>query len=274
MTQLQIVVVSALFPLLIGAIWVIVKNTYRLFRTKILHGDIACRILSHEFNEKISHTRLKIAYAGREKEIVREIMFTYILRLPKFIDRFLASIHIANAYLTCDMGGLATLLGTVDNKYAPPMVHLWKIPKIIKYSVSVYTGFFLFYTTILMLILPVLGWFFLNLGPYGKFSLDSVPNSVIITDDNGRAVQLPIVLNPGVELIWNVNYKVGLNAKGFGVDTPYKILSDFPARSFRTPKPRYFAWVGSGSINLCLGDKWNRLPTELDKKLIIAIGAN
>lgn len=274
MTQLQIIVVSALVPFLLGAVWVMSKNGYRLFRTKILHRDIAYKVLVHTFHEKACETRIKIAYAGRDKEIIREILFTYRLRLPAFIDRFLANIHIATAYLTCDMRGLTTLLGTEYYRTAPLMVHIWKAPRVIKYPISVVNGIFFFYVTFLMLVIPVVGWIFLNLGPYGKFSLDSVSHSVTITDENGRAVQLPIVLSPGAELIWNVNCKLGLNAKGFRMDAPYKILDDFPARSFRTPKPGYFAWVGSGSIHLCLGDKWNRLPTELDKRVTIGIGSN
>ena len=198
-------------------------------------------------------------------------MFTYRMNLPAPFDRFLAYLNIASAYLTCDMRGLTTLLGTEYYRFAPLMVHVWKVSKVIKYPVSVVTGLFLFYITFLMFI-TIVGWIFLYWGPYGKFSLDSLSESMKIVNSEGITIQLPIVLNPDTEYIWDIKCKMGLKAAGFKVDTPYRILKRFPPRTFCAPKPGRFTWVGHGTTNLYLGDKWNRLPTELGERLIIGIG--
>lgn len=251
---------------------VIFLNMYRFFKVRVMHKDIAIKVLNHQVKERSFNTRMKIAYTGAGRDIIRDILFTYRLRLPAPFDRFLAYVNIASAYLTCDMCGLTTLLGTEYYRTMPLMVHIWKVPRVIKYPISVVNGIFFFYVTFLMLVIPIVGWIFLNWGPYGKFSLDSLSERMRIVNGEGKNIQLPIVLNPGTELTLEIQCKMGLKAKGFKIGTPYRILNRFPPRTFCAPKPGRFAWVGRGTINLCLGDKWNRLPTELGERLIIGIG--
>ena len=124
---------------------------------------------------------------------------------------------------------------------------------------------------ILMLVIPI-GWIFLNWGPYARFSLDSVNESTRIVGVDSQIVQLPIVLKPGSEIILDISYRMRLNARGFSADTPYKFLKGFPKRTLRPPKPGKFTWVGSGNVNILLGNRWNKLQTELDKKIIVGIG--
>lgn len=256
----------------LALIRVIIINMYRFLRVRIMHKEVAIRILNYQVKDGNLNTRVKIAYAGSGKDIIRDILFTYRLRLPAPFDRFLAYLNIASAYLTCDMRGLTTLLGTEDYRTAPLMVHTWKVSRVIKYPISVVNGMFFFYVTFLMFIVPIVGWLFLNLGPYGKFSLASLSESMKIVNSEGVNIVLPIVLNPGTELILDIQCKMVLKAKGFKIDTPYRILNRFPTRTFCAPKPGRFAWVGRGTTNLCLGDKWNRLPVELGERLIIGIG--
>lgn len=272
MNALQIV--ASIFGILTGValLRIIVVNIYRFFKVRVMHKEVAVKILNHQIIDGTFKTKVKIAYTGSNKDILRDILFTYRLKLPAPLDRFLAYVNIASAYFICDMRGLTTLLGTEYYKTAPLMVHKWKVSKIIKYPISVYSGIFFFYGTFLMLIVPVVGWIFLNWGPYGKFSLDSLSQSMKIVNSEGEDIQTPIVLNPGTELILDIQYKMGLKAKGFKIDTPYRILKKFPPRTFCAPKPGRFTWVGLGSADFCLGDKWNRLPTQLGERLIIGIG--
>jgi len=251
-----------------------VTKTYQFINRNVLYGDISCSVLKHSTRGKTYNTKIKIAYVGKGSEIIRDILITYELKLFAPIDRFLAYVRIGTAYLMCDMQGLATVLGTKDYKTAPMMVHIWKLPKFVKYPLSVINGIFFLYLTALMTITPILGWMFLNWGPYGKFSLDSVRSSLRISDANGNVIQLPTVLNEGGEITLDIHYRMGLNAKGFEIDTPYTFLDRLPPRTFLPPKPGKFGWLGRGSINVFIGKRWNRLLTELDKRVIIGIGGS
>lgn len=258
----------------IPLISIAVTKIYQFIKRNVLYGDISCGVLKHTIRGKSFNTKIKIAYAGKGNEVIRDILITYELKLFAPIDRFLAYVRIATAYLKCDMQGLATVLGTRDYKTAPMMVHIWKSPKLVKYPLSVINGIFFSYLTALMTITPIIGWMFLNWGPYGKFSLDSVNSSLRISDADGNVIQLPIVLNEGREITLDIHYRMGLNAKGFEINTPYKFLDSLPPRTFLPPKPGMFGWVGRGSINVFIGKRWNRLLTELDKRVIVGIGSN
>ena len=273
MTFLEIIELIAVILAVLAVSRIVTLNVYRFIRIKILYKDVACKVLKHQIIRTTINTKIKIAYAGSDRDTIRDILFTYRLKLPAPFDRFLAYVQIATAYLICDMQGLSTLLGTEYYTFAPMMVHTWKTPRLVKYPLSVLNGIFSFYMILLMMVIPLIGWMFLNWGPHGKFSLESIASDMVIKDENGNVGQLPIVLNPGDEIILDIRYKVGLNAKGFKIDTPYRFLNTFPARTFGPPKPGNFTWVGKGLVILFLGGKLNRLPIELDKKVIIGIGS-
>ena len=247
-----------------------VVRLYLFLKRNILYGDISCRVLKHVKYKNSFTTKIKIAYVGNENYL-EDIKFSYQLRYPAPIDRILASINIAIGYITCDMSGLTTMLGNKRYRFEPPMVHLWNVSKFIKYPLSVLYGLSCLYIITLMLLFPIVGWFFLFWGPYGKFSLDSIPDSMKIIAD-GKVVRLPIVLKKGDEVVLEINYRLGMNAKGFSNDTKYKLLDYFPKRTLRPPRPGNFTWVGRGAVSMCVGHRMNREMTEIGERVIVGIG--
>lgn len=260
----------------IGALpvlYLLVSKVYQYVTRNVFYKDVSCKVLDHRIRGKTWTTRIKIAYTGTSSEAVKDVLLSYRLRLPSPYDRFLNYINVAAGYLMCDMQGLATLLGTQHYRFEPPMVHLWKLPRPVKYPISFLFGLIFLYDTLLMLLLPPLGWIMLNSGPYGRFSLDGIMEDMTITNEKGKVIQLPTILHPGTEIILDFKYRMGLKAKGFPVDTPYRLLNDFPKRTFRPPKPGDFVWIGKGGINMLMGTRWNRLVTKFGEKVIIGIGS-
>lgn len=272
MTGLELFLTIIGIVAVIPTIRLIFIKTYLFMKKSIFNKDIYCSVLNHSIRGDKGTTKIKIAYAGTGDDILKGIRFTYLLKLPAPIDRFLAYYNIGIGYITCDMQGLTTMLGTQHYIFEPPMIHLSKMPRFVKYPLSVLIGVWWLYYLLLMSLIP-LGWIFLNWGPYGRFSLDSINESIRIVGVDSKIAQLPIVLKPGTEIILDISYRMGLNAKGFSTDTPYKFLKGFPKRTLRPPKPGNFTWVGRGNISILLGNKWNKLLTELDKRVIIGIGS-
>jgi len=256
---------------LIKAIIVWIAN---FVNRNMLSRDIVCNVLNYEKKRSPFFTaRIKIVYSGSQDNILQDISFDYNLRLPSPFDRFLAWINLTTGYLVCDMAGLTTILGTQHYKYEYPMVHLWRISKYIKYPISFLFGILSLYWLLVMILFLPVGWILLNMGPYNKFSLVSIKESIKIVGTNGTIVELPILLKPRSEIVFNVDYEMGVNAKGFSIDTPYKFLSGYPSRTFRPPKLGNFAWRGKGNIFVHLGSKWRRLRQEYDYNAIIGIGS-
>jgi len=129
------------------------------------------------------------------------------------------------------------------------------------------------YNTLLMLLFPPVGWLVLNSGLYGRFSLDSIMEKMTITDGEGKVIQLPTILRPGTEITLDFKYRMGLRAKGFPIDTPYRFLDQFPRKTIGPPKPGDFVWVGKGGISMLLGTRWSRLFAEFGERVIVGIGS-
>jgi hypothetical protein len=254
-------------------LWSIIRWINNIVSRHILNNDIACSVLNYDKNQApIFTAKIKIAYAGNSDNILEDISFVYYLRLPAPWDRFLAYLNVATGYLTCDMAGLAAILGTQHYNFEPPMIHLWEMPRYIKYPISVLCGIFAFYYVCLMILFIPIGWLFLNMGPYGKFRLVSVKDKTKITDADGAIVELPMLLKASSENIYHVEYEMGLDAKGFLIETPYQLLASYPPRTVRPPKPGSFVWKGKGHILVRLRSKWSRLKVEYDNNAIIGIG--
>ena len=77
---------------------------------------------------------------------------------------------------------------------------------------------------------------------------------------------------PLQEAVLEINYRLGMNAKGFSNDTKYKLLDYFPKRTLRPPRPGNFTWVGRGAVSLCVGHRMNREMTEIGERVIVGIG--
>jgi hypothetical protein len=242
-----------------------------IVKKNVLNQGISCSILEHKIRGRVCNTKVKIAHVGVGKEIIDKVLFTYQMKLPAPLDRFLAYIHIGLAFISCDMNELSLLIGTKYNKAIPVNLHLWNVPKYIKYPISVIFGIYFLYGMLLMFICVIPGWFFLNWGPYGRFSLDSLNESMIIVDQNGNEKNFPIILGEE-ELTLDFKYKLGLNAKGFSIKTPFKFLTNLPHKSLLPPKPENFCWIGRGSINLMIAEHWSHLTTKLDNNKIISVG--
>lgn len=274
MTTQTLTLIGISITVLIGLPIIInsIKKGFSFFTRIIFNKDIHSNVLKHRITRTKGTTEIKIAYAGMEDLILRDIRIIYRLNLPAPFDRFLAHYHIGISYITCNMLGLATLLGTQHYKYELPMIHLMKMPRFLKYPLSVFVGVWWLYIVLLMSIIPV-GWIFLNSGPYGRFSLESITKTMKITDHENNNVILPVILKPGTETILNIKYTMGLNAKGFSINTPYRIIQHFPKRTLLPPKPGNFIWIGIPSINVFVGNRWNRLSAELGKREIIGIGS-
>ena len=264
----QIIIVSAIVSFIL--VLPFIKNgfmrIYLFIKRDILYGDISCRVLRHTKYRKSFTTKIKIAYVGNE-DFLEDIIFGYQLRYPALFDRILASINIAIGYITCDMNGLTTMLGNKRYRFEPPMVHLWNASKLIKYPVSILYGL----TYLYMSLVPIIGWLFLLWGPYGKFSLESISDSMRIVAGD-KDVKLPLILKRGDEIILEINYRMGINAKGFSNDTLYKFLVGFPKRTLRPPKPGNFTWIGWGGVSMCVGHRMNRVMTEFSERVIVGIG--
>jgi hypothetical protein len=260
----------------IGALpvlYLFISKIYQYVTRNVLYKDMHCRVLDHRIKGKTFTTRIKIAYTGTRSEALEDVLLTYRLKLRSPYDRFLSYVNVAVGYLLCDMQGLATLLGTQHHRSEPPMVHLWKQPRAVKYPVSILVGLMFLYDTLLMLLLPPIGWIVLNSGLYGRFSLDGIMENMTITNEEGKVIRLPTILQPGTEITLDFKYRMGLKAKGFSIDTPYRFLSDFPKRTIRPPKPGNFVWAGKGGISMLMGTRWNRLLAEFGEKVIVGIGS-
>ena len=257
----------------IPALHLLALKVYQYITRNVFYKDVSCKVLEHRIRGRTWTTRIKIAYTGTTAEAIEDVLLSYHLRLRSPFDRFLNYINIATGYLLCDMRGLATLLGTQHYRFEPPMVHLWKMPKPVKYPTSFFFGLVFLYNVLLMILFLPVGWIILNSGPYGRFSLDSIKENMTITDEGGKVIQLPTILNPGTEIILDFKYKMGLRANGFPINAPYRFLNDFPKRTIRPPKPGDFAWVGRGGINMLMGSRWNRLVVDFSGGVIIGIGS-
>ncbi len=274
MTNQTLTLIGIIITLLIGlpTIRNSIKKAFSFFTRIMLNEDIHSSVLKHRIIRAKGTTEIKIAYAGMEDLILKDIRIIYQLKLPAPFDRFLAYYHIGIGYITCNMVGLATLLGTQHYKYELPMIHLMKMPRFLKYPLSVLVGVWWLYIVLLMSIIPI-GWIFLNSGPYGRSSLESITETMKITDHEGNNVILPVILKPRTETTLHIKYTMGLNAKGLSINTPYRIIQHFPKRTLLPPKPGNFIWIGILSINVFVGNRWNRLSAEIDKKEIIGIGS-
>jgi hypothetical protein len=222
-------------------IWLGVLKVCRFIKSNILNADISCRVLRHSLGEGTCNTEIKLAYVGEKPAILSEILVSYYLKLRPRIRGIMAWVNIAAGYLTCDMKGLSTILGTEWYINYLPLVHRWKSP--LKYPISVVTGLYVFYFLLLgVLFVPtVIPFLFLMSGPYGRFTIDSIADTMTLVGADGSKVKLPIVLNKGDELLLKVKYRIGINAKGFPVETPFRFLSDLPKMTVHPPKPGNFA---------------------------------
>ncbi len=255
----------------IPVIGLIIRKVYQFLSRHLLNTDVACSVLYHKIGHSC-HSKIKLAYSGEKAIVLSDIHLTYKLTLPAPIDSFWANFQIAIGYIVWDMKGLTTVLGTKEYRTEPLMVHRFKWPRFIKYPISTLYGLLFFYILLLEFAFFPLGWLFLFSGPYSKFSLISINQSKIITDENGNLINLPLVLNPGTTMELDIKYKLGLNAKGFETDTPYRYLEKYPRRSFLLPKPGKFVWRGIGNIDMNVGKRLNRLKAVLPDRIIISIG--
>lgn len=266
-------VIAALVVPLVPFLIVGAAKATRFINRFVRNNDVSCRVLNHHRENDIWSTEIKVAYVGEKPAILSDILFSYELEQPSPGDSFMQWVNIAMGYLTCDMQGLTTILGTKDYEFAPPMVHLWK-SRWTKYPMSVLVGLYFSYFILLALLLSptLIPLALLGSGPYGRFALSSTASSMSITYAEGIALELPFVLNQGDERILELKYRVGLSAKGFPADTPYQFLTEWPKRTFRPPKPGNFAWRGRGTLSVLGRKGWGRVRMELGDKVIVGIG--
>jgi len=241
-----IATIIAALPLIVR--YLIIKP-YRFVNNEVFNKDITYRVLNHKIQGKLWTTTIKIAYTGKGQEFINRIHFFYQLNMPGPIYGYYEYLNLATGYLTCNMMGLTTLLGTEYNRWGFPSVHRWKISKFLRNSMSFLFGLYLFYM-ILLMTFSIIGLWVPFSGPFGKFALENSDSDLIITDENGSPVILPKIINPGTEITLECKYQMRLNAKGFRPETPYKFLRRYPKATFCPPKPGNFVWVGRGNIHI------------------------
>lgn len=239
----------------------LIIKPYRFVNKEVFNKDITYRVISHKLQGKIWTTTIKIAYTGKVQEFINRIHFCYQLNMPAPIYGYYEYLNLATGYLTCNMTGLTTLLGTEYNKWSFLSVHRWKISKYLRNPISFLFGLYLFYMILLMTV-SIIGLWVLFSGPYGKFALENSDSDLTITDENNNPVILPKIIKSGTEITLECKYRMKLNAKGFSPETPYKFLKHYPKATFCPPKPGNFVWVGKGNIHIYFGNRVNKITEK------------